>query len=237
MIDAKTLAVEFKGEIVNRTYRKGVMQAVLVTVLAINTAAGPDTRVRPAGVVGNLAGVSISNADRDARETMAWALDRFDAAGLDLPPLMVTVHNDRAECSGAAGLFFWGPPARVELCAVTTGAGSRLIVLHELSHAWLELVADQSVRDRFLEHRGLDTWRDPAVPTWRWGQEQAAEVLAWGLMDEPIRLATIYDATAADLATAFEAMAGQPPLHERSADRAGNGQPPRDGYIADIGSG
>jgi len=180
-----------------------VLSAVLVSGLAEAAwVADPDGRLL------------ITASDPDQRALVDWAVDRFEQAGLALPALTISIHETRSACAGSAGLFYWGPPPRVELCAVETpsGSGARMIVLHELGHAWAELTSDQAARDRFLAVRSLDTWRDSSVPTGRWGQEQAAEILAWGLMDQPVRLARIHDADSDDLAAAFEALAGQPPL-------------------------
>ena len=72
-------------------------------------------------------------------------------------------------------------------------------------------------KEAFLQLRALDTWVDPDVPPHEWGAEHAAEVVSWGLMDEPADIIRIYDAEPAQLSIAFDLLVDQPPLW--AADR------------------
>jgi hypothetical protein len=146
-----------------------------------------------------------------------WGIDRFDEAGMDLPPASITVHDDRTPCDGNDGLFRHsnpGEPVEIHLCspADVGSRPARLITLHELGHAWAETALTPEERASFLQLRGLRTWSDRAVPPHEWGAEHAAEVVSWGLMDELVPIVRIYDAEPAVLATAFEQLTGHTPL-------------------------
>jgi hypothetical protein len=157
---------------------------------------------------------TIQASDADQADLVRWGMDRFEEAGLTLPPLEVIVHDDLAGCGGDAGLYQHGDPARVHLCTLqdVTSRPARLITLHELGHAWAEQALDDSGRAAFLEIRSLDHWTDPDVPAWQWGAEHAAEVVSWGLMDEMVPIIRIYDAEPEQLREAFEMLVGRAPL-------------------------
>jgi hypothetical protein len=146
-----------------------------------------------------------------------WGIERFGEAGLELPPVAITVHGDRGPCDGNDGLFRHarpGEPMEVHLCspADVGSRPARLITLHELGHVWAETELTSEERAAFLQVRGLRTWSDQAVPPHEWGAEHAAEVLSWGLMDELVPIIRIYDTEPDVLADAFELLTGHAPL-------------------------
>ncbi len=143
-----------------------------------------------------------------------WARERFELAGLELPAVKVTFHDDEAGCDGNTGLYRPGEPAEVHLCSRSPleSKGTRLITLHELGHGWAETRLDAETRDRFLAVRGLAAWTDSTLPTYEWGAEHAAEALSWGLMDEPVRIVRIMNHSPEALAEAFETLTGAAPL-------------------------
>ena len=53
--------------------------------------------------------------DEDAA-LVRWALARFEAAGLELPELVLAFHDDRHGCNGHPGFYQSGTPARVHVC-------------------------------------------------------------------------------------------------------------------------
>ena len=60
-------------------------------------------------------GIEVVGAETETLALVDWALSRFHQAGLDLPDLVITFHEDKAPCSGNAGSFvhLWGRwPAR-----------------------------------------------------------------------------------------------------------------------------
>ena len=150
------------------------------------------------------------------RQRVEWALDRFAAAGLPLPPMDVTVHRHTRPCDGNSGLYRHGPPVEVHICSMGDAdtRAARLITLHELAHAWAETYLEPSQRERFLDLRGLQMWVDATRPTHEWGAEHAAEVVSWGLMDAEVELIRIHDADSSALSTAFELLVKRDPLWE-----------------------
>ena len=92
---------------------------------------------------------------------------------------------------------------------------ARLGMLHEMGHVWEFQNLDDGARQAFLAHRDLDVWSD-GNPDWAGaseeGIEHAAEILAWGLMDEALPLIRIPDATPDELAAGFRLLTGLEPL-------------------------
>ena len=158
--------------------------------------------------------ISIESASPEWTRRVEWGLGRFRAAGLTLPPMTVSVHADMAQCDGNSGLYRPGDSIEVHLCSPSPveSRAARLITLHELAHAWAETQLTASQRDDFLRLRGLDAWTDHRLPRHEWGAEHAAEVVSWGLMEEPVPIVRIYDAEPADLSIAFDQLVDRPPL-------------------------
>ena len=146
--------------------------------------------------------VTVHDGTPALERYLRWGLERFVAGGLPVPTVALVgfdedLHpaqcpNDRDGCCidderGAA----------IYICAteddICTDAGCRTIsvrwrrlLLHELAHAWMREHVDQDTQAQFLALRGLTAWDDPAAPWDRRGVEHGAEILAWGLMDEPV---------------------------------------------------
>ena len=142
-----------------------------------------------------------------------WAVDRFDRADLQLPPVSIAFHDDKAACDGHFGYF--RPSHSIDICGFNWNrflVTPKKTLLHELAHAWTHETLDSETRDRFLDLRGLDTWQDNSVPWEERGVEHAAEVMAWGLMDEELFLTSIGEAGTPQLAEAFELLTGRKPL-------------------------
>ncbi len=142
-----------------------------------------------------------------------WARDRFEAAGLDLPAVVITFHDDRSPCRGNAGLYHPSDPVEVHLCLPQdrSATTAKLTALHELGHAWAESQTTEETRALFLAVRGLDAWKDPARPAHLWGAEHAAETISWALMDTRIRIVRIDDADEDALADAYQVLTGSDP--------------------------
>ncbi len=154
-------------------------------------------------------------ADGEAwHELFAWAEARFSAVGLEMPGALVSVRSDADGCGGNTGRYVPGDVPEVQICVdrEPTSKISKLIVLHELAHLWAENRLDDVTRTEFLAVRRLDSWIDSDSPRHEWGAEHAAEVLSWGLMDEPVRIIRIYDASPEALTAAFEVLTGRTPL-------------------------
>ena len=125
--------------------------------------------------------VVVVDAPPVAMELAVWAVGRFEAAGLELPPTEVHFHDGIEGCRGFLGYAQGG---RVDLCVrLEMEAGPQRLVLHELAHAWESATLDEVCRERFLQLRGLDAWAGDDVEWKQRGIEQLAEIVAWGLAD------------------------------------------------------
>ena len=144
----------------------------------------------------------------------AWALSRFERAGLELPDLVIAYHDDKEPCTGHPGFYRSGTPARVDICGFNWDrfvVSARKTVLHELAHAWAVSQLSDEDRQRFVEVRGLATWGDDEIPWIEQGSEQAADIIAWA-MDPRIGVGAMEDADPASLAKAYLHLTGTLPV-------------------------
>jgi hypothetical protein len=161
--------------------------------------------------------ITIESTSPEWTRRVEWGLQRFRDAGLRLPPMAISVHDNDAPCDGYSGLYLPNDPVEVHLCtsAPVDSRPARLTTLHELAHAWAEFQMSTDERSAFLELRGLDAWYDGRLPRHERGNEHAAEVVSWGLMDEMIPIIRIYNAEPADLSIAFDLLVARAPLWSR----------------------
>jgi hypothetical protein len=92
-------------------------------------------------------------------------------------------------------------------------------VLHELAHAWTQQALTEEAREQFLALRDLETWGDDEYPWVEQGSEQAAEIIAWGLLDHDFKLVTFNDASTEALTAAYLHLTGSLPPISALADR------------------
>jgi hypothetical protein len=169
--------------------------------------------------------IDVHGADDVTLRRLAWALGRFDEAGLDQPVLdRVVVDTYGPACEKASGVaYVQADSAELTVCpnawALCADADCSLLLpyptqslLHEMAHAWLEQYLPDARRDAFLAAHGLASWDDVATPWRERGVEVAAETVSWGLMDSPIRLHRIGDPDHAELRASFTLLTGVPPL-------------------------
>lgn len=190
-----------------------IIVATMVSLVLDGSPAPTSASADPAGTAEIQAGLQI-DADDAWHELVSWAHDRYASIGLDLPGALVTVRPGSGGCKGNAGLYVPGEVPEVQICVASepTSKASRLIVLHELGHLWAENRLDDETRLRFLQTRELTAWIDAELPPHEWGAEHAAEVLSWGLMDEPVGIIRIYNASPEALSEAFVVLTGTEPL-------------------------
>jgi hypothetical protein len=144
-----------------------------------------------------------------------WAIGLYADAGLELPPLEFVRYPTREPCRGARG-FYTGSrsPATIRICIPEADRFAESLFLHEIAHAWDTYALTDRRREAFLELRNLEQWSDDGSVEWHMnGAEQAAQILMWGLIDRSIRIATIPDASCADLRAGYVLLTGRPPLH------------------------
>ena len=144
-----------------------------------------------------------------------WALERYEAAGLELPPLEIRFHRDPAGCVGNSGLYHSGG---LDVCSADdTLAYSRKVVLHELAHAWSEGHLTAGDREEFLNIRDLRSWNSGEVPWGLRGNEQAAEIITWGLGEGEIAPMLPSPVDAEKLASLYEGLTGHAPINPATA--------------------
>ena len=108
-----------------------------------------------------------------AAEIIAWAVDRFRVAGLQLPDLQISFPTS---CDGKKALYHVGRTS-IDFCYVI----NKTTVLHEFAHAWDD-TSGAVDRNAFLKMRGLSVWwGGPGMPSDEQGAEHLAEIIAWGL--------------------------------------------------------
>lgn len=151
------------------------------------------------------------------RELVEWAQARFADAGMELPDdLVITFHRDAEPCEGNHGTYRTGTPDRVRICrnhddAVIEDRLRRHALLHELAHAWTDHHLADERRAAFLELRGAESWNDRTDDWHDRGTEQAAEIIAWGLLDQQIGFLGIHDTTCDQLHAGFVALTASEP--------------------------
>jgi hypothetical protein len=157
---------------------------------------------------------------------LRWALQRFAEAGLPARlPSSVTLLPDVPEPWEAYG-FVTGsnaadigvPATAVDPCSepsCTWSAAAKHAILHELAHLWLTPCPYYGPPDRSAARRALRRWAegqrlawdDQALPWEQRAGELAAEILAWGLMDQPDTIdARLGDPSCAALDQDFQAL-------------------------------
>jgi len=149
---------------------------------------------------------------------VAWARDRFEAAGLDLPPVDVTFPADRAGCHGTDGRWEHrdGEADRIMVCIThdkptVEDEWQRRTLVHELAHAWAGSTLDETDRQHFLALRGLAAWNDPSDEWGRRGTEHAAEIISWGIIDQQIHLWKLPNATCPAMTAGYRLLTGMMP--------------------------
>ena len=155
----------------------------------------------------------ILRSDSD-RALANWALARFDRAGLQLPPLSIAFHDDDAPCEGNFGYFRPLETLTVDVCGFNWNrflVTPKRTILHELGHAWAHQNLTEETRLSFTHFRGLDEWDDDSKSWSDQGSEHTAEIIAWALMDEELRLSSIGDADPEVLVNAYELLTSHLP--------------------------
>ena len=166
------------------------------------------------GITPNPAPAHTITGDPDARDlhVVEWAFDRFHAAGLDLPSMVVEFAHDRTTCGGNTAVAVHGASEpTIIVCAdhASPDVVIRRTLLHEMAHIWANAAVDDDTRRAFLDLRGLESWAE--VPAWdERGSEHAAEIMMWALMDEELLMATIPDNSADELGAAYFLLTGEP---------------------------
>jgi hypothetical protein len=126
--------------------------------------------------------VTVSGGTPEQRRTAFWAIQRYDGAGLEIPPVEIHLHQDLAECNGNRGISSCGSQ-RIDVCV-----NERNVVLHEIAHAWNHENLSETQRSEYVLAGGFGSWDDPETPWFDRGSEDAADTIAWALLEEPIKM-------------------------------------------------
>ena len=165
--------------------------------------------------------ITIYNGTPALNDALEWGLQRFATAGLEVPQIRsvtFTVQSDSCD-DRRAHYLRTESGIKLEFCMDERSScrdedcteilpGWSAVILHEIAHAWLDAHLDVIDTERFLDHVGLDTWRDPDLPWVQNGLEHAADTIAWGLMDRDIEMLRIGQPTSDELAEGFAILTG-----------------------------
>lgn len=156
-------------------------------------------------------GIVLLTAGHAHEALLDWAIKRYRAAGLVLPPVRVAFHTGTDGCRGNVGYQVNG---LIDLCVrLAMEAGPERIVLHELAHAWCDEHLTDAARIRFMQSRRLTSWNGSTADWRQRGYEQAAEIIAWGLGEWTLH-PQIDGANDSDtLAAGFRLLTSVDPLH------------------------
>jgi hypothetical protein len=154
-------------------------------------------------------GTAIIGGTPEQQSMARWAVGRFEAAGLWLPALEIHFHADRSGCRGRLGYYLKG---EAHVCGTHTGLMAHRLVLHEMAHGWAEYNLSSVERARFLELRGLRTWKDHSAEWHERGTEHAAEIMSWARCDQGtgINTPSIPDNSIEQVTDAYELLTGNP---------------------------
>ena len=145
-------------------------------------------------------------------EIAAWALGRYEAAGLELPPLTIEFLNPTPTgCGNAAGrAHIDESPIRIEICW-----SNPFILLHELAHIWEASNFPEAKHSTFNAMRiNVESWASPDVPWNQRGREHAANIIAWGLLEQPFPISRTYPNNPDQRRDAYHYLTGKQPLHD-----------------------
>ena len=118
--------------------------------------------------------------DRVLTDLARWALGRFEAVGLEVPPIEVHMHRDQTPCLGHRGLFH-AVEGRIDVCT-----DDELVVLHELAHAWNHVNTSEETKAAYVSSGDFVSWDAPGTKWADRASEDAADTMAWALIESPI---------------------------------------------------
>ena len=159
----------------------------------------------------------VVSADTPEQQSLAeWALQRYEKAGLELPPLtIVFAGRDQTACDGSTARTYFDETPMVKMCW-----NDRFILLHELAHVWVAENVPPANHAAFMKMRDdVQVWAGTAVPWANRGSEHAANVIAWGLLEKPYPISRTHPNDKVSLHEAFEFLTGGEPLHDGGPDQ------------------
>jgi hypothetical protein len=156
----------------------GSVLALAMTVLVVTPGGdSPGSQLPGDPSVSLTPTVTAVSANADDLDRIDDALARFRYAGLELPDLTITFHDEEASCDGHDGLFRESSGGwAIDVCSDLD-----FVIPHELAHAWAAANLDEDDRARYLKARGLTVWTGGDVPWEQRGTEDAAFIVQQNL--------------------------------------------------------
>ncbi|HSJ71485.1 MAG TPA: hypothetical protein VLA29_07580 [Acidimicrobiia bacterium] len=169
--------------------------------------------------------IDVHNGTTALEDLLVWGLGRYQSAGLAEPRMDAVTFQPSRRCEGRSGrvlddgnrrelfvcMYESDICTRIERPCDTPATAVRVAFLHELGHAWMIDNLTEEMEEELLEISGRDVWDDHDVPWVDRGVEYAADVLAWGLLEEPLAMVRIGSPPCTELAAAYEVLTGDPP--------------------------
>jgi hypothetical protein len=188
----------------------------------------PEPRIVERTHIVETAGVSteLYNATDALAELLEWGLGRFHVAGLPLPQVEAIYAETATTClEGSAWAYTGAGSPHIRVCLdeddlMSDGSLSllaRITMLHELSHVWTAEHVGEEGRLAFMTDRGLSTWNEPTAAWEARASEHAAEIMSWGLAEEPFPLVRLGEPACDEARAAFTMLTGLEPLLECGA--------------------
>ena len=151
-------------------------------------------------------GVRVVTQHTQDSDDIDAAVQTFEDAGWPLTNLEVRIGAEDG-CGSHAGVHSFEKGHHVvELCT-----DEPFVLLHELGHVWSDLYLDDERRAEWLELRSLDSWS--GAEHHERGTEQAAHIIAFGLLDTWHTPMSIAPNDPESLIESFTWLFGMEPLH------------------------
>ena len=173
--------------------------------------------------------VIVHNGTPRLEELLQDGIKRFAEADMAEPRLDSVTFEPSRKCDGLSGRVLESGGSRdlflciyeSEVChggeSCTRAALSvRVAVLHELGHAWLLDHVGIETQTRLLDSTGRETWNGTEVSWARRGVEYAAEIVAWGLLEDANTMVRIGNPGCEELFASFRLLTGADPLRDES---------------------
>jgi len=154
------------------------LTTIIVLLLSLIPMAPPSSSASAA------AAPTIHAEDAALGELAEWALGRYEDAGLTLPSIAIHLHRGGDICQGNRGIFNAGLE-RVDVCV-----DDPMVALHEIAHAWTHENLSPTRRAEYVAAGGFDSWDDADTSWLDKGSENAADTIAWALLERPIKMLT-----------------------------------------------
>ena len=184
------------------------LTVAIIFTLQAPVSDAPRTTVDPAASLHTMTTLSV-----EQNTMIQHSLDLYEEAGLRLPGIDFVGYDDTSMCNDRDGLAVRSERrTEIRLCTRETGLWQKRIVLHEMAHAWDHHMLDEPGREALTEIRTMKGWRDG-----EWherGAEQAAEIITWGVIDQPIRIIHLNENSCQELHDGYVALTGEEPPHE-----------------------